>query len=125
MAQKLYRGFSTSNYIKRRSFALYDIDLVAEDVINHIYTRINERVMLASFGTSIPDMPFEQLDQASLGLIREDILRVINYDPRIQLQKLNINPNYDTNSVDVSAEVYYIELNMSGTIDLNIEFEDF
>lgn len=122
---KLYRGFSTSNYLNHRTFAVYDVELVKEDIVNHIYTRVGERLMLPSFGTTIPDMPFEQLDQSTVGLIREDILRVLNYEPRVQLQQLVVQPDYDTNTINVSAQVNYIELNVTGSIDLNIEFDDF
>lgn len=123
--KKLYRGFSTSNYINTRSLAIYDIDLIKQDIINHIYTRVGERLMMPQFGTSIPDMPFEQMDATSVGLIREDIKRVLNYDPRIRVQQLIVDPAYDENTVRVSALVNYIELNMTGSIDLNIEFDDF
>lgn len=122
---KLYRGFSTSNYLNNRSFAVYDVELVKEDIINHIYTRVGERIMMPSFGTAIPDMPFEQLDRSTVGIIREDILRVLNYEPRIQLQQLIVQPDYDTHTIQVSAQVNYIELNVTGSIDLNIEFDDF
>lgn len=122
---KLYRGFSTSNYLRNRTMSIYDVDLVKEDIINHIYTRLGERVMLPSFGTTIPDLTFEQMDQTTIGIVREDILRVINYDPRVQLQQLTVEPNYSMNSIQVSAQVLYIELNISGSIDINIEFDDF
>ncbi len=124
-AKKIYRGFSTSNYVNTRSLALYDVDLIKQDIINHIYTRVGERIMMPQFGTSIPDMPFEQLDATSVGLIREDIMRVLNYDPRIRVQQLTVNPVYDENTVRVSALVNYIDLNLTGTIDINIEFDDF
>lgn len=122
---KLYRGFSTANYLKQRSFKLYDIDLVKEDITNHIYTSLGERVYLTSFGTTIPDMAFEQLDQSSINIIREDITRVIKYDPRVSLQQLIVQPDYDRNTLIVSAQVLYVELNMTGTIDLHLEFDQF
>ena len=125
MIPKLYRGFSTSNFLKHRTFAVYDVELVKQDIINHIYTRVGERVMLPTFGTSIPDMVFEQFDQSTIGIIREDILRVINYDPRVRLQQLTVQPNFDNQILNVSARVQYVELNLTGTIDLNIEFDAF
>lgn len=81
--------------------------------------------MMPQFGTSIPDMPFEQMDATSVGLIREDVMRVLNYDPRIRVQQLTVDPIYDENTVRVSALVNYIELNLTGSIDLNIEFDNF
>jgi phage baseplate assembly protein W len=119
----LYRGYLTDNYTAKRTFRVCDVNCVETDLLNHIFTRRGERVMMSNFGTIIPELAFEPMDDATLGLLRSELINVIKYDPRVSLLSLNMQPNYDVGSVSVSITVLYVELNVTGTINLNIEFE--
>lgn len=123
MITGLYRGYSTYNYQSHKSFTLTDEDLVKMDLLSHIYTRKGERVMMPNFGTRIPDLAFEPLDQITLDILEEDLRAVFAFDPRVQLLELKIMPFYDNNAVVASAQLFYIELNIVGNLDLNITFE--
>lgn len=123
MALGLYRGYSTYEYQRNKTFKLTDVELVKMDLLNHIYTRKGERVMMPNFGTRIPDLAFEPLDQLTLDILEEDLRAVIAFDPRVRLLDLAIIPYYDNNAVIASARLLYIELNITGNLDLNITFE--
>lgn len=118
-----YKGFSFKNYENNKSFILVDVDVVKDDLKNHIYTRFGERVKMASFGSRIPDMPFEPLDQTSLSIIYEDLSNVFKYDPRVEMLDLQIVPDFDNNIVLAYAKLQYIELNLIDTLDIHIEFD--
>ena len=79
--------------------------------------------MMPTFGTRIPDLVFEPLDDVTIDVLKEDLRAVFAFDPRVQLLDLVITPSYDTNAVAVSAKLLYIELNISGNLDINITFE--
>jgi phage baseplate assembly protein W len=119
----LYRGFSTYEYQKRHKFILSDVELVKMDLLNYIYTKKGERVMMPNFGTRIPMLAFEPLDQSTLDILEEDLRAAVNFDPRINLVNLLIVPSYDQNYVVANLSVLYIELNIVGNIDINIQFE--
>jgi len=123
MSKGLYRGYSTYEYQRNKSFILTDVELVKMDLLNHIFTHKGERVMMPNFGTRIPDLAFEPLDQITLDIVEEDLRAVIAFDPRVQLMELRILPFYDENMVVASAKLLYIELNIIGNLDLNITFE--
>lgn len=123
MTNGLYAGFSTYEYQKRHTFSLNDIKLVETDLLNHIYTRKGERVMMPTFGTRIPDLAFEPLDQITLDILEEDLRTVISFDPRVQLVNLQIVPYYDGNYVVARVSLLYLELNIVGDLNLNIQFE--
>lgn len=123
MINGLYRGYSTYEYQRTKKFMLTDIELVKMDLLNHIYTRKGERVMMPNFGTRIPDLPFEPLDQITLDILEEDLRAVFAFDPRVQLLELQITPYYDNNAVIASARLLYVELSITGNLDLNITFE--
>jgi len=103
-------------------FGIKDLELVKIDLLNHIFTRRGERVMTPTFGTRIPDIAFEPLDEVTLMIIEEDMRLVFNFDPRVKLVELTVTPNYDENSVVASATLYYVELNMTDRLYLNIVF---
>ena len=123
MRKGIYKGFSFKNYEKNKSFLITDVEVVKTDIKNHIYTRFGERVKMANFGSRIPDMPFEPLDQISLGIIFDDLEEVIRYDPRVKLLDLQIVPDFDENIVLAYAKLQYIELNFTDTLDIHIEFD--
>lgn len=123
MATGLYKGYSSYEYQPRKTFSIKDIELVKLDLLNHIFTRKGERVMMPAFGTRIPDLAFEPLDPITLSILEEDLRMVVNFDPRVSLIDLKILPSYDTGSVAAAVKLLYIELNMIDTLDLNIQFE--
>lgn len=123
MIKGLYRGYSSHEYQAKKTFSITDIELVRLDLLNHIYTRRGERVMMSGYGTRIPDLAFEPLDEITLSILEEDLRQVISFDPRVELIDLTITPDYDASSVSASAKLLYVELNMVGNLDINIVFE--
>jgi phage baseplate assembly protein W len=123
MQKGLYRGYSSYEYESKKTFSITDIELVKLDLLSHIFTRKGERVFMPLFGSRIPDLIFEPLDSITLDIIEEDLRAIFEFDPRVQLLELKIVPSYDTNTVTATARLLYIELNMSGDLDINIVFE--
>jgi len=102
---------------------LNDIELVKLDLLNHIFTKRGERVGMSNFGTIIPLMAFEPLTAETIDIVREDVIMVINYDPRVELLSIDVQPDYDNSYLKVAAKCLYIELNLVDNLELNIEFE--
>ena len=123
MAKGLYRGYSSYEYENNKTFKISDLELVKLDIMNHIFTRRGSRVMMPTFGTRIPDMAFEPLDEITEDIIRNDLIEVFNFDPRVQLLDMQVIPNPDANSLTVAARLLYVELGMVDTLNLNIIFE--
>lgn len=119
----IYRGFSTEDFLTTRTFVKTNIDIVKQDIINHIFTRKGERVMMASFGTIIPDLIFEPLDEFTIRQVHDEVLNVINFDPRVQVISFTVTPDVDNHSITVSADLLYLELNITDNLNLNIQFE--
>lgn len=123
MARGLYKGYSSYEYQTNKTFSLSDVELVKMDLLNHIFTRRGERVMMPTFGTRIPDLAFEPLDGITLEILEEDLRAVFAFDPRVKLLELSITPLYDQNTIVASAKLFYVELNMTGNLDLNISVD--
>lgn len=121
--ENLYRGLSFRNFSKNKSIKLYDVDLIKKDILNHIFTRRGERVKMFTYGTRIPDLVFEQLDDIALTVIAEDLNAVASSEPRVNLVDLRIVPLYDRNVVIASLVLYYVELDFTDQFDVSIQFE--
>ena len=119
----LYKGYSSFEFEASGSFRLIDIELVKLDLLNHIFTRKGERVNMPRFGTSIPDLVFEPLDEETLDTIESELTFVFEYDPRVELLDLTITPNADGNSVTAAARLLFIELDTEDLMNLNLQFE--
>jgi phage baseplate assembly protein W len=130
MAKKnIYRGISFIRYKDKKTLTLLDKELVKQDIVNHIYTRVNERIMMPSFGTRIPDMPFDPMDFILLSALEDDLYTVVQYDPRVELRAtefssgLRVTPLYDEGIIIASIDLDYIELDISETLEIRLEFD--
>lgn len=123
MKKIFYKGYSSFEFQSNRTFKLTDIELVKMDLLNHIFTRKGERVMMSSFGTNIKDLVFEPLDADTMDTLRTELETVFNYDPRVDLLDLTLVPDYDNNSVTATAILKYVELDLIDNMNINIYFE--
>lgn len=85
----IYIGFSTVGTIKP-PYNLNDIDLVKQDLLNTFKTRKGERVMMPEFGSDIPAYLFDPFDDVTVDMIRDDATAVIDTDPRVRLEQLDV-----------------------------------
>jgi len=81
----LFKGFSTVDKV-RAPYTLTDADLVKRDLLNHFYTRMGERLMRPTFGSVIWDYLMEPEDPRTQEIIKDDIERIVNSDPRVEHQ---------------------------------------
>ena len=104
------------------TFKLTDMYLVERNLLNHIFTPKSSRRMMGKFGSKIPDMLFEALTDDAIDTIKSELTAVVAYDPRVTLQYLNVTPDKDRHTVTCNMTLYYIELDMTKRLSLNLEF---
>mgnify|MGYP003345624016 CR=1 FL=1 len=88
----LYKGFSTYNRSKK--FTVTDLDLIKQDIFNHLNIKKGEKLMQPSFGTTIWDSLFDPLDGNLEETIRNEVKLICASDPRVTLRSLDIT-RYD------------------------------
>jgi phage baseplate assembly protein W len=71
-------------------YSLTNIEIVKRDITNHFATPMGSRVMLPSFGTRIYEMLFDPFDEYTKNAIIEDAVRVVQSDPRVDLQTIDV-----------------------------------
>jgi phage baseplate assembly protein W len=123
----LYRGFSFKNWQRTKSFVLTDIELVKQDITNHIFTLRGTRIGSPNFGTDIEILKFRPMDQLTITAIADQVREVIDFDPRVEIRDESgfvVTPDFNNSSVLISVRLFYIELNLEDTLSLNLEFEN-
>ena len=81
--------------------ALKNENAIARAVRNIVLTTPGEKIHDPDFGSNISDILFENVDEVSAINIKEEIQNSLkNYEPRIELLEVTVNPDYDANSFD-------------------------
>ena len=83
----IYKGFSTVGKV-RAPYTLIDGELIKQDLLNELKSRKGERVMRPNFGTTIYDILMNPLDQYVIEEVKEEVTRVIEKDPRVEIDEV-------------------------------------
>ena len=121
-----YRGFSFKSWQRNKSFVLTDVQMVEQDLLNHIFTRRGERVGMRGFGTSIQDLLFEPFDDDTIVLVNDQVREVIAFDPRVVLlseEDYTMVTDFENRIMAIAANLLYIELNLHNVLHINLTFE--
>ena len=75
---------------------------IARSVRNIVFTLPGEKFFDEDFGSRISATLFENIDDISADIIVDEITQSIeNYEPRVNLLKVQAFPNFDNNQFDV------------------------
>ena len=91
-----------SNPLTNDLIALKNENAIARSVRNIVFTLPGEKFFNPNFGSRISRSLFENLDNSSAIVIKDEIENSIrNYEPRVSLVDVQVNPDFDNNSFDV------------------------
>ena len=106
--QRVSQGFKDismsfqSNPLTNDLIALKNENAIARSIRNIVFTLPGEKFFNENFGSRISRSLFENLDTASALIIKDEIENSIrNYEPRVSLVDVQVNPDFDNNSFDV------------------------
>jgi phage baseplate assembly protein W len=106
--QRVSQGFKDismsfqSNPLTNDLIALKNENAIARSVRNIVFTLPGEKFFNQNFGSRISRSLFENLDSSSALAIKDEIENSIrNYEPRVSLVDVQVNPDFDNNSFDV------------------------
>ena len=112
-------GFSTLSGDRHDSYKLYDIQLVRQDLYNHFFTRIGERIMRPEYGCRIWNYLMEQFTPEVAELTKNEVMRICHSDSRVELIDTLVFSS--GHALVVSATVNYKPFNVVDTFRLNFE----
>jgi hypothetical protein len=115
---KTYKGFSTISP-DAASFALYDLALIKQDILNHFHIRQGEKLNDPTFGTVIWDILFEPLTEELKQLVAKNVEDIINYDPRVRADQVIIT-QYDS-GLQIECRLTYLPYYIQESIQLKFD----
>ena len=102
--ERISKGFKDismtfqSNPLNRDLIGIKNETAIARAVKNLVLSSQGEKFFNSSFGTGVSKLLFENIDEMTASVIRDEILSVLGtYEPRIQVIDVKVNPNYDNN----------------------------
>ena len=85
--------------------ALKNESAIARSIRNLVLTQPGERFFNQNLGSRIGASLFENIDEISASIIRDEIENTINnYEPRVNLIDITVFPNYDNNEFNVTIQ---------------------
>jgi phage baseplate assembly protein W len=106
--ERISRGFKDIsmsfqyNPLNNDLIALKNETAIARSVRNIVFTLPGEKFFDSNFGSRISNSLFENVDEISASIIRDEIRNSItNYEPRVELIDVQTTPDYDNSSFDV------------------------
>ena len=76
---------------------------IARAVRNIVLTTPGEKFFDPDFGSSVGEILFENVDDITAVSIEDEIKSSLkNYEPRVELIDVNVDPNFDENQFDVT-----------------------
>ena len=94
--------------------ALKNSSAIARSIRNIVFTQPGEKFFNPEFGSRVSESLFEVVDEVSTIAIRDEIRSsIINYEPRVNLLDVLVNPNPDENEMNVTIKYEIVGLNIS------------
>lgn len=87
--------------------AIQNANAISRSVRNLVFTLPGEKPFQPDVGSNVSRLLFENLDLLTADSIRREIENTINnYEPRVELNEVIVDPNYDENAFDVVIKYY-------------------
>jgi phage baseplate assembly protein W len=115
---KTYKGFSSVSG-DTKSYSLYDLALIKQDIINHFHIRQGERLENPTFGTIIWDVLFEPLTEDLKQLIIKNVEQIINYDPRVNANSVIVT-TYES-GLQIECTLTYLPYNIQESLQFKFD----
>ena len=94
-----------TNPLNEDLIALKNTSAIARSIRNIVFTQPGEKFFNPEFGSRVSESLFEIVDEVSTIAIRDEIRSsIINYEPRVNLLDVLVNPNPDENEMNVTIK---------------------
>jgi len=97
------------NPINYDLIAIKNETAIARSIRNLVLTYPGERFFNQNLGSKVSRSLFENIDDISASVIKDEIENTIkNYEPRVNLIDVLVNPDYDNNNFNVTGNYYIV-----------------
>ena len=120
-AERISKGFKDIsavfevNPLNDDLIVLKNSNAIARSIRNIIFTARGDKPFNPFFGSRVSELLFDPMDQITTLAIKTEIEETIkNFEPRVNLKEVQVNPSYDDNeySVVINYEIIGIDLDI-------------
>ena len=117
--ERLSRGFKDlsasfqTSPLNNDLIALKNESAIARSVRNLVLTGQGERPFQPVLGTGVSRLLFENMDKLTASTIRSELRTTIeNYEPRVEINEIIVEPNPEGNAMDVTLQYFIIGIDV-------------
>ena len=111
-----FKDLSMTFQVNPLTYDLIDIkneNAIARSIRNLVLTYPGERFFNQNLGSKVSRTLFENIDDVSATIIRDEIENTINnYEPRVNLLSVDVSPNYDENEFNVTIRYQIVGIDV-------------
>ncbi len=90
-----------SNPLNNDLIAIKNVNAITRSIRNIVLTTPGEKFFDPDFGSNVSKLLFENVDDITASQIQEEIeFSINNYEPRVKLLSVEVNPDFDNNLFD-------------------------
>ena len=117
--QRRSRGFLDlsasfkNNPLSNDLIGLKNENAIARSVRNLILTTQGERPFQPVLGSNVNNLLFDNMDKLTAATLKDEIKNTIeNYEPRVELEEIIVDPNFDNNEFNVTVQYYIVGIDV-------------
>ena len=102
-----------NNPLSNDLITLKNENAIARSVRNLILTTQGERPFQPVLGSNVNNLLFENMDKLTAAALKDEIKNTIeNYEPRVELEEIIVDPNFDNNEFNVTIQYYIVGIDV-------------
>ena len=101
------------NPLNNDLIAINNANAISRSIRNLVFTVPGEKPFQPDIGSNVTRLLFETLDELTANSIKSEIENTIEaYEPRVELNEVVVEPNFDENAFDVVIKYYITGLDV-------------
>jgi len=102
-----------NNPLSNDLITLKNENAIARSVRNLILTTQGERPFQPVLGSNVNNLLFENMDKLTAAALKDEIRNTIeNYEPRVEIEDIIVDPNFDNNEFNVTIQYYIVGIDV-------------
>ena len=102
-----------NNPLSNDLITLKNENAIARSVRNLILTTQGERPFQPVLGSNVNNLLFDNMDKLTASALKDEIRNTIeNYEPRVELEDIIVDPNFDNNEFNVTIQYYIVGIDV-------------
>ena len=102
-----------NNPLSNDLITLKNENAIARSVRNLILTTQGERPFQPVLGSNVNTLLFENMDKLTAAALKDEIRNTIeNYEPRVEIEEIIVDPNFENNEFNVTIQYYIVGIDV-------------